>query len=119
MLAGRIVDNSSPAAVDVQVTRAGAGDRIDTDAVVFTYSQTMLPASILTGWNGASTAITVRVTDNGTTDHMDFYNAADTTRLNLTGSASGLQLNGNHVAAAGTACLPITVTESGTADEDF
>jgi len=63
VLAGRIVDNSSPAAVDVQVTRAGAADRIDTDAVVFTYSQSMLPASILTGWNGASTAITVRVTD--------------------------------------------------------
>ena len=168
VLAGRIVDNSSPAAVDVQVNRAGSADRIDTDAVVFTYSQAMLPGSILAGWSGASTAISVRVIDNGATDTMDFYNAAGTARLNLTASASGLQLNGNHVGAAGAvfnanmvragaavtvtltgvrsgaslggdkpevalgwtpstaatnaggvACLPIAVSESGAADEDF
>ena len=101
VLTGRIVDNASPAAVDVQVTRAGAADRIDTDAVVFTYSQAMLPGSILAGWSGASTAISVRVIDNGASDTMDFYDAADATRLNLTDSAAGLQLNANHVGAAG------------------
>jgi Bacterial Ig domain len=167
-LTGRTVDNTSPAAVDVQVTQIGTADRIDQDSVVFTYSQAMLPASILAGWSGASTAISVRVIDNGTADSMDFYDAANTTRLNLTASATGLRLNADHVGSTGAvfnadivysgvvvmvnitsvrtgairtgdkpevalgwtpstaatsltgvACLPIAVTESGAADEDF
>jgi hypothetical protein len=60
----------------------------------------MAPASILTGWNGASTAIRVRVDDAGALDAMEFYDSTNTTPLNLLGSGTTLALNADYVSQA-------------------
>ena len=76
------MNNTGPTGTDVQGTNGGINDKLDAgDTVTFTYSEAINPASILAGWNGAaSTAIRVRVNNNGATDAMEFYDAANTTR---------------------------------------
>ena len=103
VVASRAVDNvTSPVATDIQGTNGGTSGRLDTnDTIAFTYSQTILKTSISSAWTGTTLNLTVRVVDNGTSDYLDFYNAANTARINLTGSASGLNSKANHVGAAG------------------
>ena len=80
------VNNTGPTGTDVQGTNGGVNDRLDAgDTVIFTYSEAIAPASILAGWNGSSTAIRVRVNNNGATDAMTFYDAANTTALEPAG----------------------------------
>jgi hypothetical protein len=55
----------------------------------------MLPASILSGWTGASTSVTVRFT-NGNPDVLTVYNAANNTLLPLGSLTSGTKyVSGN------------------------
>jgi hypothetical protein len=92
------VDRTSPTATDVQSTNGGVNDRLDAaDRVTFTYSEALVPSSILAGWNGASATMTVRVTDNGASDLMSFYDAADSTPLNLLAAGTQLQLGGDFI----------------------
>ena len=87
------VNNTGPTGSDVQGTNGGVNDKLDAgDTVVFTYSAPITPASILPGWSGAApAAIRVRVNNNGATDSMSFYDAANTTPLGLL--AGGTVLN--------------------------
>ena len=87
------VNNTGPTGSDVQGTNGGVNDKLDSgDTVIFTYSAPITPSSILAGWSGASpAAIRVRVNNNGTSDSMAFYDAANTTPLGLL--ASGTVLN--------------------------
>jgi hypothetical protein len=60
------------------------------DTLTFTYSEAILPASLLSGWDGSATAVTVRVTNAGGNDTLEVYNAANTTKVNLTSSPMAL-----------------------------
>jgi hypothetical protein len=92
------LDNTAPAATNVQAANGGTLGRIDAgDSVTFTWSEPMAPVSVLAGWNGASQAIQVRVTDAGLTDTLDLYNAAGTTRLNVMSPAQALRLQADYV----------------------
>jgi chitinase len=106
------IDNP-PVPADVQAGNGGATTGLlqAGDWVKLTWSEQIAPASVLSGWNGAGQAILVRLTDNASNDQMDFYNAAGTTRLNLTGSGADLKLGGNFVSGAVT--FNATMSQSG------
>jgi hypothetical protein len=109
----RVVDNTAPTASDIQTTNAGAtvGRPETNDTITFTYSEQIAPASILAGWNGSSTAVTVRITNSGGNDTLEVWNSGNTALLPLTGSA--VALNGNYVTAS--AVFTATMARSGAA----
>jgi hypothetical protein len=101
-ITARVVDNTAPTGSDVQVANgSGTAHKMDTgDTLTFTWSEAMSANSILAGWNGSSTAVTVRVTDGGAADTLSIYNAANTTRLRITGTTD-LLLRADRTDAAG------------------
>lgn len=82
------VDNTAPTATDIQTTDVGGGTTglVQTgDSVIFTFSEPIDPDSILAGWTGSSTTVTLRLI-NGTlaaNDSVAIYNQADTPELPL------------------------------------
>jgi chitinase len=94
-----VIDNQTPAGSDVAAGNGGAtAGRLESgDWIRFTWTEPMAPASILSGWTGASQAITVRVRNNASNDEMHFYSGA--TQLNLVLSATDLKLGGNFVSS--------------------
>ena len=73
-VAARVVDNP-PRGVDVQTTNVGGGTAglLQTgDTISLTWSEPILPASVLAGWTGASQAIRVSVANSASNDQMDF-----------------------------------------------
>jgi chitinase len=114
VVASRTV-NHAPYGTDVQATNVGGGTagKLDAgDTLRLTYSEAMAPASLSTGFTGASQAIRVYVNDGGTVDTMDFRNSAGTARLNLTGGTSDLNLGAEFVSTA--TIFNATMTMSGT-----
>ena len=109
----RVVDNTAPTATDIQAVNGGAtvGKPEANDTITFTYSEQMAPASILAGWNGTSTAVTVRINNSGGNDTLEIWNSANNALLPLTGSA--VTLNGNYVTAS--AVFTATMAQSGAA----
>src|SRR5215216_4281735 len=94
------VNNTGPTAVDVQGTNGGVNDKLDAgDTVIFTYSEAISPTSILVGWTTGTAAARVRVNNNGTSDSMEFYDAANTTPLGLLATGTTLSINIDHVTA--------------------
>ncbi|HTG46606.1 MAG TPA: hypothetical protein VK646_03000 [Actinomycetota bacterium] len=77
-------DITKPTATNISFTNVGTVGKAETgDKVILTYSETMEPISIISGWNGSSTTVTVRLTNNGGGDRVQIYNAANTTVLPL------------------------------------
>ncbi len=113
VVASRWIENVAPFGVDVQTTSGGAivGRPDSGDTISLTYSEAIAPALVLAGWDGTSTAITVRVTNNASNDRMDFRNAAGVTRLNLVNTANDLLLARNYT--AGTVVLNGTIVRNG------
>ncbi len=112
-LGSAYVNNTGPTGSDIQGTNGNVNDRLDAgDTVVFSYSAAITPSSILAGWNGAApAAIRVRVNNNGTTDSMEFYNAANTTPLGLLASGTVLSISLDYV--SGPAVFNATISRSG------
>lgn len=78
------VDNTVPTATDIQTVNSGISGRATTgDQVIYTFSEAMQPASILAGWTGASTNVTVRLNNVGGGDRLLVYNAANSAATNL------------------------------------
>lgn len=120
------VDNAAPKASDAQTSNVGGGTNglaEQGDTLVLSFSEPVEPQSILAGWTGATTNVTVRINDNSVlglglgNDVVQVFNAANTTALPLgsvdlgrTDYVSGLV--GGHVnfGATGTAS---TMTMSG------
>ena len=87
-----IVDNVIPTATNVGTTNVSGGTNglaEQGDTVVFTFSEPIDPQSILTGWNGTSTPVVVRLVDNGllglpsSNDELFVYNSTNATQLPL------------------------------------
>jgi hypothetical protein len=110
----RRVDNTAPTGTNVQVANgSGTAHKMDAgDTLTFTWSEQISPTSILAGWNGSSTTVTVRVTDNGTADTLSIYDAANTTRLKITSGLQELLLRADRTDAAG-ARFTATAVQSG------
>ncbi len=81
------VDNTKPAGADVQALNGGAiPGRAETgDLVQLTYTEAIDPHSVLAGWTGAATTVTVRLTNNGgaSGDRIQIWNAANSAQLPL------------------------------------
>jgi hypothetical protein len=86
------IDNTAPLASDVQTTNVGGGTNGLAelgDTLVLSFSEPVEPESILTGWNGTATNVTVRIVDNSLlglglgNDVVQVFNAANTTALPL------------------------------------
>jgi hypothetical protein len=85
------VDNVAPTAVDIQALNGGTANTMDAgDTMTLTYSETILPSSLLGGWNGGATGVTVRVNDAGANDTLEVYDGTNTTKVNLTASPMAL-----------------------------
>jgi len=80
------VDNTAPTASDIQATnKAGgtAGQAEQGDKIIYPFSETIDPNSILSGWTGASTNVVVRLNDGGLLgdDTVTIYNSANSAQL--------------------------------------
>ena len=85
------VENTAPAASDIQTTNVGGGTAGKAelgDTIIFTYSELIDPEAILSGWTGASTNMVVRLSDGFCTvflvcgsDSVTVWNAANTSQL--------------------------------------
>jgi hypothetical protein len=97
------VDNTAPTATDVQAINGGTAGTLDAgDSLTFSFSEPMLPASILSGWDGSAIAVTARITDSTTNDRLEIYDAANTSRANLTAAGNALNLSADYVATNAT-----------------
>jgi hypothetical protein len=96
-----VVDNP-PRGVDVQTANGGGTSGLlqNGDSISLTWSEPILPASVLAGWTGASQAIRVSVANSAANDQMDFLNSSGAARLPLVLSATDLKLGGNFVTTA-------------------
>lgn len=118
------VDNTPPAAADVQTTNAATNGLAEAgDALVLSFSEPVEPASILAGWSGAATSVVIRTNDNGLlglplgNDSVQIWNAANlavlplgTVDLGRSDYVSGLLGGSVRFGASGTAS---TMTMSG------
>jgi hypothetical protein len=81
------VDNTSPSAADIQTTNAAGGTNglAETgDTMIFTFSEPIDPNSIVTGWNGGATMVTLRLNNgNPANDTVTVFDAANTAQLPL------------------------------------
>ena len=96
------VDTAKPTAVRLVAANGGggtAGKLNAGDAVTFTYSEAISPASVLTGWDGSSTAVQIRFT-NASTDSFSI----------LSTNLGSVATNGNYV--TGTTTFSATMTRS-------
>jgi len=100
------VDNTAPAASDIQTANGGATvGRIERgDTITFTFNDVIDPESILTGWTGASTSVVVRFTNVANSDTYAVYDGTNTTLLKL----GSVNTKGNYVTAATTAGVGAT-----------
>jgi chitinase len=101
-LANRVIDNSGPTGVDIQTTNGGtvAAKPETGDSIIYTFSEAMSPLSILAGWSGAATPVTVRFT-NGNPDVITVWDAANTAQLALGSIRSGKKYVTNTVFFSG------------------
>jgi hypothetical protein len=75
------VDGTVPSATNIATTNSGTARRPTIgDTVTFTYNanEQIDPESILTGWTGAQTNVTVRVIQAGGSDRLEVWNTANT-----------------------------------------
>lgn len=79
------VDNTVPTGTDVQTANGGTivGRPQENDTITFTFSETMDPDSILSGWTGASTGVVVRINNVAGGDTLQVWNAGNTAQLPL------------------------------------
>jgi hypothetical protein len=110
----RRVDNTAPTGTNVQVANgSGTAHKMDAgDTLTFTWSEQISPSSILSGWSGASTTVTVRVADNSSADTLSIWDAANTTRLRITSGLQDLLLRTDRTSSAGST-FTATAVQSG------
>jgi hypothetical protein len=82
------VDNTAPTATDVQTANVGGGTigLAETgDTIALTFSEPIDPNSVLAGWTGGSTTVTVRLVNGPViaNDSIAIYNQANTSQLPL------------------------------------
>ena len=120
VVASRTIDNTAPAAADIQTTNAGVVNRPDAgDTVVFTATEQLKPESILAGWNGSLlTGLSVRIVNNAGSDEVEVWSGATKFNLGLINtrgdfiSAGYMEFTTSSVVQSGST---FTVTLGGTA----
>jgi chitinase len=113
-VASRSIDNTAPTATDIQTVEGGgtAGKLEQTDAIVFTFSENLDPATIVAGWNGTgSVTVDVAFGDAGANDTFTITNP------NAGGAAvlvNGAVTLGNNYVTRTITCAASTLTRNTT-----
>jgi Big-like domain-containing protein len=84
------VDTTKPTAVQFSAdnkTGGTAGKPEAGDTLVYTFSEAMAPASILSGWSGSSTSVTVRFTNSANNDTITVLSGTTTLHLGSVATA--------------------------------
>jgi len=85
------IDKTAPTGSDIQTTNkvGGTNGKAEVgDTMTWTFSEAIDPATILAGWNGASTNVVLRLNDGGPgNDTVTVFDSTNTTQLSL-GSTS-------------------------------
>jgi hypothetical protein len=95
------VDNTAPTASDIHATNkaAGTAGRPEAgDLVTYTFSEQMEACSLLANWDGSSTTVTLRITNNSLNDTVTVWNSANTSQL----AFGSVALGTNSVTASAT-----------------
>ncbi len=84
------VDTVRPTAQAIAATNGGGvAGRLDAgDAITFTYSEALDPATILAGWNGTSIAMRVRFFSGGANDTFSLLDAAGAATVRIAGGGT-------------------------------
>jgi Bacterial Ig domain len=100
---GRVVDNTAPAAADIQAgnVAGGTAGRLEAgDWLRLTFSEPVRAQTIASGWDGSTALdVVVRVANAGGNDTLQVWDAADATRLGLTSAATPIRLAADFVSA--------------------
>jgi hypothetical protein len=117
-------DITAPAASNIQITDGGGtiGKPKTGDVVTFTFTDTIDAESVLAGWSGAATPVTVQLTSTGGSDRLNVFDAAGTTllplgqvRLNRTDYVAGtVNFAGSTMTRSGTTITVVLGTTTGT-----
>jgi hypothetical protein len=78
------VDNTVPTATNIQTANkvAGVAGRAEIgDTITYTFSEAIDPNSILAGWTGTSTPVTLRLNQAAGSDTVTIFNSANTVQL--------------------------------------
>jgi hypothetical protein len=97
---GSSADTVAPLAMDVQTTNVGGGTNGKPevgDTITYTFSEAMSPSSILSGWNGTSTNVVVRMNNNASDDIFQVWNSANSTQTNIGQINSGGNYSGSNI----------------------
>jgi chitinase len=106
------VDTTAPTAVSISAENkaGGTAGKIEAgDTLTYTYSEAVTPASVLAGWNGASTAVHIRFTSSGN-DTITVLTTANAASINLGSVAT----NADYVTATTTFNATIAMSPDGT-----
>ena len=106
------VDTTAPAATNItgaNKTGGTAGKIESGDTLTYTYSEAVTPASVWTGWSGASTAVHIRFTNSGN-DTITVLTTANAASINLGSVAT----NADYVTATTTFNATIAMSSDGT-----
>lgn len=111
---GRRVDNSPLRAYDVQTANGAytVGKLEPGDTMSFTYTEEATPASIMSGWSGAATSVTLRLRDGGllgqgsTGDTVDFLRSGGAVNL------GSVNLRQDYIKSSRSAQFAATMTAS-------
>ena len=112
VVSARRVDNRAVRGVDVQTANGGAtAGRLEAgDTMTFTYSTQMSPSSIATGWNGAATAVTLRLRDGNLLSLGAAGDTVDVLRSNAAVNLGSVNLRGDYIKNNKTSTLNATMT---------
>ncbi len=80
------VDNTVPTATDIQTTNkiAGIVGRAEIgDSITYTFSEAIDPSSILSGWTGSATSVTLHLNNVTGGDTVTVFDSANLMQLNL------------------------------------
>jgi Bacterial Ig domain len=118
--AAHTIDNTAPAASNIQAPNGGAtANRPDAgDTVVLTSTELLRPQSILSAWDGTSTAVSVRIVNNGGSDEVEVWIGATKANFGLINTREDfittgyMAFNSSSISQSGST---ITVTLGGTA----
>lgn len=107
-----VIDDTVPSATDIQTANVAggtAGQPEAGDSIVYTFSETMDPATILAGWTGTSTTVTVRLITGGGNDRIEIWNAANSAQLPM----GSVDLGAKKYANSNVSFTGSTMTRSG------
>ncbi len=116
VVSARTVDNSVVRAIDVQATNGGgtAGKLDNGDKLTYTYSELINPTSLLAGWDGNATAVSLRLRDGNTLGLGNTGDSIDVLKGSTSVNLGSVILNGDFIKSNKTAIFNATMTASTT-----